>query len=82
MTRSLAKNFGGIARKAANLAASLCSMIFQYPEIGSGAVQRRVAFPQTVCPSLKRRLTIDVTARVTRIGRAEPQTRRVSRGRA
>jgi hypothetical protein len=37
---------------------------------------------QTVCPSLKRRLTIDVTARVTRIGRAEPQTRRVSRGRA
>jgi hypothetical protein len=30
--------------------------------------------------SLKRRLTLDVTARVTRIGRAEPQTRRASRG--
>src|SRR5258708_33258946 len=38
------------------------------------------AAPQTVCPSLKRRLTLDVTARVTRIGRAEPQTRRASRG--
>jgi hypothetical protein len=24
--------------------------------------------PQTVCPSLKRRLTLDITARVTRIG--------------
>src|SRR5713226_10260272 len=36
--------------------------------------------PQTVCPSLKRRLTLDITARVTRIGRAEPQTRRASRG--
>ena len=35
---------------------------------------------QTVCPTLKRRLTLDVTARVTRIGRAEPQTRRASRG--
>jgi hypothetical protein len=41
-------------------------VIFQYPKFGSGAVQRPVAFPQTVCPSLKRRLTIDVTARVTR----------------
>src|SRR5580704_13280393 len=30
---------------------------------------------QTVCPSQKRRLTLDVTARVTRIGRAEPQTK-------
>jgi hypothetical protein len=36
--------------------------------------------PQTVCPSLKRRLTLDITARVTRIGRAEPQTGRASRG--
>src|SRR5258708_14991933 len=35
--------------------------------------------PQTVCPSLKERLTLDITARVTRIGRAEPQTRRASR---
>src|SRR5215467_14956259 len=31
--------------------------------------------PQTVCPSLKGRLTLDVTARVTRIGRAEPQNK-------
>jgi hypothetical protein len=30
--------------------------------------------------SLKRRLTLDVAARVTWIGRAEPQTRRASRG--
>jgi hypothetical protein len=29
---------------------------------------------------LKRRLTLDVAARVTRIGRAEPQSRRASRG--
>jgi hypothetical protein len=35
---------------------------------------------QTVCPSLKGRLTLDVAARVTRIGRAEPQTRRASHG--
>jgi hypothetical protein len=42
--------------------------------------QRAAGAPQTVCPSLKRRLTLDVTARVTRIGRAEPQTRRASRG--
>src|SRR5258708_10791702 len=41
---------------------------------------RAAGAPQTVCPSLKRRLTLDVTARVTRIGRAEPQTRRASRG--
>jgi hypothetical protein len=29
--------------------------------------------------ALKRRLTLDAVARVTRIGRAEPQARRVSR---
>jgi hypothetical protein len=43
--RSLARNLGGIAPKAANPAASLCSVIFQYPKIwigisGSHQVQR------------------------------------------
>jgi hypothetical protein len=42
---SPARNFEGYARKAANPAASLCSMIFQYPKFGLGAVQRLVAFP-------------------------------------
>jgi len=44
-----------------------------------GRVLPATGAPQTVCPSLKRRLTLDVTARVTRIDRAEPQTRRASR---
>jgi hypothetical protein len=40
----------------------------------------RLRFRRLYVLSLKRRLTLDVAARVTRIGRAEPQTRRVSRG--
>src|SRR5262249_55413856 len=37
--------------------------------------------PQTVCPPPQmRRLTLDVATRVARMGRAEPQTRRASRG--
>src|SRR6266566_3383379 len=40
-----------------------------------GHGRRAASSPQTVCPSLKRRLTLDVTARVTRIGRAEPQNK-------
>src|SRR5258708_36695949 len=35
--------------------------------------------PQTVCPSLKRRLTLDITAGGTPIGRGKPQKRRASR---
>lgn len=38
--------------------------------------------PQTVCPfAERRRLTLDASARVTRIGRAEPHARRASHGR-
>jgi hypothetical protein len=37
-------NFRGIARKAANLAAGLCSMSFQYPKFGSWGVQRPVVY--------------------------------------
>jgi hypothetical protein len=39
----------------------------------------RQDYPRLYVLSLKRRLTLDVTARVARIGRAEPQTRRASR---
>ena len=42
-------------------------------------LSRRRVLPRLYVLSLKRRLTLDVTARVTRIGRAEPQTRRASR---
>jgi hypothetical protein len=38
---------GMIAPKRANIGASLCSVIFQYPKSGLGAVQRPVAFPLT-----------------------------------
>ena len=47
IARSLARNFGRFAPKAANAAASLWSVIFQYPKLGSGAVQRPVALPRT-----------------------------------
>jgi hypothetical protein len=46
MTRSLARNIGRLAPKAANFGASLCSTNFQYPEFGRGSVQRPVAFPR------------------------------------
>jgi hypothetical protein len=39
--RSLARNFGRFAPKAANPAASLWSMIFQYPKFGMGACRPR-----------------------------------------
>jgi hypothetical protein len=44
--RSLARNFGRLAPKGANLALSLCSRIFQYPKFGSRKVQRPVGYPQ------------------------------------
>ena len=46
---------------------------------GSGETNSPRAFlvggPQTVCPSLERRLTLDVTARATRIGPADSQNK-------
>jgi hypothetical protein len=43
--RSLARKFRGLTPKAAKFGARLCSVIFQYPKSGSGAVRRPVAFP-------------------------------------
>jgi hypothetical protein len=42
--RSLARNIGRLAPKAANFGASLCSMNFQYPNFGTGPSRDRLRF--------------------------------------
>src|ERR1700722_8567874 len=49
--------------------------------VGSHRLFTSGSFPlDCMSPPQMRRLTLDVATRVTRIGRAEPQTRRVSHG--
>jgi len=79
--RSLARKFGHLAPKAAKFGPSLCSVIFQYPKSGSGAVQRRLRFrgdrfhvitPPSL-PGLPRRWVsekLDLFLRVLSTGRA------------
>ena len=50
------------------------------PDEGMNFAAEKVDAGQTVCPSLKRPTHPRCYGEVTRIGRAEPQTRRASRG--
>jgi hypothetical protein len=65
-----------------SLDAHATSAAAQEPECRAigGSADARPVCPRPYVLPLKRRLTLDVTARVTRIGREEPQTRRASRG--
>jgi len=55
------------------VAAAITALVLRSPPLG-GRLEDRMSLP------LKRRLALDAVARVTRMDRAEPQTRRASRG--